>query len=160
MHPSGLNTRWGRINDALAAASTETGRREAQQTYDARVHAMSSQGPRDSLLNTWIRVHHAWFGDRVPAMPLTPASIRAVVGCLLVAKYRSIENYVSRAKDAHCEKFKWESWHELEQRRSTAAAKRGRGPSHQTAEIPFEDACEDEARTRVPRLTQNMWSNR
>jgi len=81
-----------------------------------------------------------WFGADVPVLPLTVESLRAVSAMLIRGNYRSVENYVSRIKDAHLENYEWTSRLAREQTRASKAAKRGRGPSHQAAELPLEQA--------------------
>eukprot|EP00972_Heterocapsa_arctica_P056186 8290624-Heterocapsa_arctica.AAC.1 len=50
---------------------------------------------------------------------------------LIRGGYRSVPNYLSRAKDAHCEYYEWPAWLAREHRRASAAGTRGIGTAHQ-----------------------------
>ena len=59
---------------------------------------------------------------------------------LIRGGYRSIPNFISAAKDEHTRGFEWHAPLAREQRRAGLAGKRGRGPSHQSAELPVDAA--------------------
>ena len=129
----------GNLDDAVKAASSHEGRVVSLSTYNDRVYAKTST--RDSTWRTWSKVHLAWFGPEVHLLPLNPDIIRSIVGSMVYAGYRSVENYVSRAKDQHmAEGHEWSTILSREQTRAGAVAKRGRGPGHQAAELPLQEA--------------------
>ena len=131
-----------RLNKAAASAAavSETSRRDAMAIYEERVHAPSTVGSRTSAWITWQKYHKLWFGtgpEAPPVLPLTPWSIAAVSAMMLAGNYRSIPNYISRAKDEHMRAWEWTSALAREQRRANAAGRRGMGPAHQSAELPL-----------------------
>ena len=69
--------------------------------------------------------------------PLCPESIKAVTAMLIQGGYRSVPNYLSRAKDAHCELYVWPAWLAREHRRASAAGTHGIGPAHQCQALPL-----------------------
>ena len=126
----------------LAAACDSASRVQAGATYDDRVYATSSKRSRASVWDTWCLFHGRWFGSgpgAPPILPLTPESVRCVMAMLISGGYRSAPNYLSRAKDGHMASHEWTSMLAREQRRANAAARRGQGPAHQSAELPVSD---------------------
>jgi len=91
--------------------------------------------------------HENWFkngmlpNDTVSVLPLTPDKIQAVASQMIHGGYRSVANYVSRAKDMHiAAEWPWTDSLAREARLANAAAKRGIGPAHQCQELPVEQA--------------------
>ena len=126
---------------ALEAASTEEGRQRALALYDSRTFAATTIKSRESTLRTWCRIHQQWFGVDVPVVPVDSSKLRAVVAALIVGRYRSCENYISRIKDHHIELgFPWSDLLAREYKRAVAAGQRGLGPAHQCLELELESA--------------------
>ena len=124
---------------ALAAGATDASRANALAVYNERTYAATTNKSRDSTLRTWYRIHESWFGRDIPVLPLDADKIRAVVASMIVARYRSAENYICRAKDHHIEMgYPWSELLSREQRRATAAAQRGLGPAHQCLEMKLD----------------------
>jgi len=126
---------------ALDAAGCGDAKDSALRAFRSRVFANSSTGTRASNLKTWIEFHTAWFGHDVPVFPLTVESIEAVSTMMVAGEYRSVENFVSRAKDRHLELG--HQWDLVLGRAASCANKsgrRGRGPAHQCAELPVLEA--------------------
>eukprot|EP00959_Pyramimonas_sp_CCMP1952_P409675 8585839-Pyramimonas_sp.AAC.1 len=126
----------------MAAAGSAATRTAAVAAYEDRVHTPSSASSRVSLWSTWCKFHTAWFAGSVliPVLPLTVESIKGVVSMMIRGGYRSAENYVSVAKDHHCEVYEWTTPLAREQKRANAAARRGIGLAHQCAELPIDEA--------------------
>ena len=132
----------GSRDQALKAADSEETRTDALSTYEKRVYAASVGSSGDALWATWCLLHRRWFGDHEgaqPVLPLTAIGIKSVVAMLIQGGYRSVPNYLSRAKDEHCAEHNWEAWLAREHKRATAAATRGLGPAHQCSELPLVD---------------------
>ena len=124
---------------ALEAASSNTQRIEALGDFEQDAYARSSLGPRATLLNTYVLFHDQWFGEQVPAFPLTPNKIACVAAMFKQGRYRSYANYLDRAKDRHIElRSPWTD--ELQRARKIAvrSVTRGIGPSRQTADLDVE----------------------
>ena len=137
----------GNIDRALSAGATEESKRVALETYRQRMYANTSQGPKGSQWNTWCMYHENWFKNGiatvqyVSVLPLTPDKIQAVASQMIHGGYRSVANYVSRAKDMHiAAEWPWTDSLAREARLANAAAKRGIGPAHQCQELPVEQA--------------------
>ena len=97
----------GNIDRALSEEATEESKRVALETYRQCMYANTSQGPKGSQWNTWRMYHENWFKNGiatvqyVSVLPLTPDKIQAVASQKIHGGYRSVANYVSRAKDMH-----------------------------------------------------------
>ena len=63
----------------------------------------------------------------VGPLPLRPESFMAVTAMLIHGGYGSVPNYLSRARDAHCELYDRPAWWAREHRRASAAGTRGIG---------------------------------
>ena len=111
----------------------------AISVYMSRVISSSAAAKGDSLWNTWIELHHKWFGagpGSLPVLPLTPESIQAVTAMLIHGGYRTIANFLSKAKDEHVgARHEWHPWLAREHKRAGSAGTRGIGPSHQCHEM-------------------------
>ena len=126
---------------ALLAAGDEDAKEQALKIARARVFANSSVGSRISTLKTWEEYHLTWFGHDTPAFPLSVEKIEAVTAMVIAGEYRSLENYMSRAKDRHLELgFQWDSVLGRAASCANKAGRRGRGPAHQSAELPVIEA--------------------
>ena len=90
--PSVKPTLRGELGLALDAAATLEGRKRAREEFDRDVHAATTLAPRCSLLRTWTRLHHAWYGDFVPIVPLTCEKITNVAAMFKQGRYRSFGN--------------------------------------------------------------------
>ena len=92
---------------ALGTSVTEDSKETTLEYFRRDMHAQSSDGPRQSLLKTWLAIHNAWFGfegegDGAPRpFPLSVFSLHAVGAVLKQGDYRSAANYYSRAKEEH-----------------------------------------------------------
>jgi len=76
-------------------------------------------------------IHERWFGtgaNAVPVLPLTPFLVQAVVAALIKGQYRSVPNFISRAKEEHTRNFQWVSIVGREARRVNRVGTRGLGP--------------------------------
>ena len=125
---------------AAALASAED-KEETVNSFEKKVFANSTHSTRASHLKTWCTCHQRWFGPSLPTCPLTVVSIQAIMAMLVKGGYRSADAYLSRAKDAHMEEHEWNTQLFRAQKRANAAAKRGRGPSHQAGEFPLDQAA-------------------
>ena len=126
---------------ALEAAVGDDTKDAAVRVFSSRRFANASATNRAASLKTWIEFHQAWFGHEVPVFPLTVASIEAVSTMLVAGDYRSVETFVSRAKDRHLElRYQWGSVLGRAAPCTNKAGRRGRGPAHQCAELPVLDA--------------------
>ena len=131
----------GSMDKALEAAATAESREEVVREFREREFAATSAGPRASNLRTWITLHQGFFGPDIPPFPLTPDKIKSVGALLCRGGYRSSENFFSRVKDRHLELgHDWNPLLAHAQTGANRAARRGRGPSHQCAELPIEEA--------------------
>jgi len=129
----------GSLAMALQACGSQQTRQDALEVYQSRTCAQSSHSAASFNWNTWCLIHERWYGtgvNAIPVLPLTPSSIQAVVAALIKGQYRSVPNFVSRAKEEHTRNFQWDSMVDREARRANRAGTRGLGPSHQTAELP------------------------
>ena len=73
--------------------------------------------------------------------PLTAEAIRCIVGMMLSGRYRSTENYISRARVVHSKGYEWTTQLGREALRAGRACRRGKGPTHRTAELPITECC-------------------
>ena len=106
------------------------------------VHARSSWGPRDSWLRTWCKMHHAWFGPGADAdvFPLTPVRIYAVAALFKAGRYRTMPNYMSRAKEEHISLgYDWDEHLTLAATKAVASTQRGIGPARQSGPLPLQE---------------------
>ena len=102
-------------------------------------HALSAQASQDSLDNTWRRLHRAWFGESSRPFPTNVSAIRAIAASMKFAKYRSFDNYASRAKRSHIEAWGvWTQDLELEVKDASRSVNRGKGPDRQSAPLQLE----------------------
>ena len=133
-----LSTR-GNLNTALAAASDVELRQRMLENYLLDKHALSAQASQDSLDNTWKRLHRAWFGESSRPFPTNVSAIRAIAASMKFAKYRSFDNYASRAKRSHIEAGGvWTQDLELEVKDASRSVNRGKGPDRQSAPLQLE----------------------
>ena len=120
---------------ALSATHSATNRVQAIEEYRRDKSAASAAGPRQSLTNTWVEFHTAWFKND-EWLPLTPLRIEAVAAVFEKGGCRSYPNYLSKAKETHINAgHVWSSALELEARKSSMSTLRGIGPPRQSA--PF-----------------------
>ena len=107
---------------------------EAMDSLRKDFFAASSRKPRDALLQTWCRFHKQWFGND-EIVPLTKESIEKVSCLFKLGGYKSYKNYLSRAKELHCEHgHAWTQSLQNIARRCTRSVLRGLGgPSRSEA---------------------------
>ena len=106
------------------------------------VHARSSVASQQSLLSTWTRLHVRWFGSNSTPFPTWPLAVRAIASQMKLACYRSIGNYLSRAKREHINAGG--TWNQLLERVGADCVKsvmRGLGPARQSAPFPLEQVA-------------------
>jgi len=86
-------------------------------------------------------MHDRWWGQAIPAWPLTPDNIFAVAALMKDAGYRSFPNYASAAKDTHIQMgYPWSHQLKLAITRATASTQRGIGAAHQCQELLLDEA--------------------
>ena len=79
-------------------------------------------------MSTWEFYHARWYGDNVPALPLTVGKIESVCAQLKSRGYSALPNYLSAAKDAHLAAgHPWSEFLDREVRRATRSGMRGIG---------------------------------
>ena len=118
---------------ASGAAGSQDSRDSALQDLRHDMHAQSAIGSRASLLSSWLRFHHLWFGLEVQPFPLTTFKIYAVGAMLKAGGYRSAPNFLSRAKEEHVVLgFVWTDELRLAIRKTSASVTRGIGPPRQS----------------------------
>ena len=98
--------------------------------------AKSNVGPASSLMKTWSRMHHRWFGEEVPVLPITREKLEAVASQMCSMRYRSFKNYLAAAKRAHVlepnnRNGDWPEALKAVGRECTRAVLRGIGPAKQ-----------------------------
>ena len=90
----------GDLDRAVSAASSCDNKQSALEKLVDDMYASTSKKPRDALLNTWVKLHTAWFGETgEPPFPLDEAKIVRVSALFKNGGYKSYKNYLSRAKD-------------------------------------------------------------
>ena len=82
-------------------------------------------------------MHRRWWGDSLPILPLTAASICAVAAQMKAGGYRSFTNYLDTMKSIHIQDYEWSAALALCRRRCLASTQRGIGPSRQSLELPI-----------------------
>ena len=98
--------------------------------------ANSARKSRQSLLATWVSLHSACCPD-TPTFPLLPESIEKVAAALKAGGYRSVRNYLSRAKDEHlAHGHHWDDLLARSSRLAVRACERGQGPP--SRQVPFD----------------------
>ena len=94
---------------------------------------------RRACWNSWSRFHKSWFGDVVPVLPLTTHKIMAVASMFRAGGYRSFDNYLSAARQAHIEDGgEFNDMLKLSAKRASRAVNRGIGPPKQSDTFDFE----------------------
>ena len=129
----------GSLDRALGAAISPSCRDQALADLERDVHAPSARGPQASYFRTWETLHYRWFGDDVPALPLTVEKIRCVSALLKGGGYRGAQNYYSRIKDAHVEAHPWNDQLARAITRYSRSVLRGIGPARQSAVWPVQE---------------------
>ena len=124
----------GNRAEARSAASTQNSKDRALRELEEDFFAKTADGPRESLLRTWVAFHKEWFGKEVPVFPLTPGKLAAVGAMFKQGGYRSFPNYLSRAKDAHIQAFEWTDQLVQASRKIQRSVLRGLGEGRQSAE--------------------------
>lgn len=99
-HPSVNPYARGRIGNALDIVRNPATKKTAVKKLRDAYFAASTVGPRDTLLKTFIRIAEA--ADLVP-FPLSIEICETVFGAMKEADYRSIPNYISRARQRQLE---------------------------------------------------------
>lgn len=89
------------VSRALQACSSEENKRASILALENDKVANSAKASRESLWNTWCRMHTAWFGLSIPVLPLTTEKIKCVAAMFKAGGYISFINYASRAKSEH-----------------------------------------------------------
>ena len=99
--------------------------------------APSSRSSARSLWVTWRLIHHAWFGEEVPPLPLTREKLLGAAAAFKAGRYRSYGAYASKAKEHHIlAGFDWSEALAMTIRKTTMSVTRGLGQSRQAA--PFD----------------------
>jgi len=85
-------------------------------------------------------MHVAWFGQKVPVLPLTPSKIRCIAAMFKAGQYSSVDNYLSRAKAEHIATYDthlvpWSVELSEEIRSSRRSVLRGLGASKQSQPV-------------------------
>lgn len=124
----------GNKNEAIAAASSFATKQEALRELEEDLYAKTAEGPRESLLKTWIQFHIEWFGKEVPVFPLTPGKLAAMGAMFKKGGYRSFPNYISRAKEEHVQWHEWTDQLAQASRKIQRSVPRGLGEGRQSAE--------------------------
>ena len=94
----------------------------------------NAYGPAESNLKTWLTYHVRWYGNSIPAFPMSCESMEAVAAQMKQDKYRSFQNYLSRAKYEHIRKgFVWDQLLDITGKSCTASLNRGIGAGKQSA---------------------------
>ena len=94
----------GSLAKALASGRPEA-REETMSRYQRDKFTAAGHVARQALWNTWERLRVNWFGASLAVLPLTVDSIAAVLSQLKAGGYRSVGNYVSRAKFQRLQAF-------------------------------------------------------
>jgi hypothetical protein len=129
----------GSLSLAVSAAADATSRQRVLDVYLRDKHARSAYAPQESLENTWRKLHKAWFGEGSEPFPTCVAAVRAIAASMKFAKYRSFDNYASRAKRAHIEAGGiWTQELELEVRDASRSVNRGKGPGRQSEPLQLD----------------------
>ena len=103
--PEVLGSTRASLQDALAAAATDDLRHQARLAFELSKSANSSRPTNISLWRTWQKLHAEWYGNGVPALPLTIDKIACVGSLFKAGRYVSYPNYASRAKAEHLAAF-------------------------------------------------------
>ena len=120
----------------LTTSDPSLHREELLEALNQGVYAKSTLDSQASLLNTWKRMHAAWFGTEEdhPPFPLSPSSIRAVASIMKDQKYRSWSNCLCRARREHVALGNvWSAELDMVARQCTRSVNRGIGPARQSA---------------------------
>jgi hypothetical protein len=141
-HPVVDYTPRGDSVGAHAAASSSASRASAMAALEAGMHAASSAGPRRSLLSTWISFHTEWFGVEVEPFPLTEDIVTSVAAMFKSGRYRSFQQYMSRAKEEHIRRgHVWTQVLDWVARQCSRSVTRGIGPARQSAGFSVADVA-------------------
>ena len=133
----------GSREDALNACSSDHARRDALIELETDEVARSAVKSRASNWRTWQEFHAEWFGAGSDPLPLTPLKLQAVLAMLKRGRYRSVGQFVSRAKDAHvAANYAWTDALERTRKRGARSALRGIGPARQSAELSLSKVWE------------------
>ena len=126
----------GDKREALDVADDPSRRAEAVTELQDYIHAATARGPRAQKLRTWKEISEA--AGHAERIRLTPDLIYDVVAALWKAEYRSIESYLSIARQEMTLQYGDVPAHiGLHLKRACRAAVRGRGPSRQASELPL-----------------------
>ena len=125
------------MEQALAVCNSVETKQIALDELEFDKVANSARAARASTWATWCRMHRAWFGDRLPVLPLTVQKIKAVAAMFKAGYYTSFANYASRAKAEHIEQFHahgivWSEELAVELKNSLRSIVRGKGPTKQS----------------------------
>ena len=119
--------------------SNDEAREDLFNELEADVSAKSSVSSLASLERTWTRLHREWFGSASQPFPTWPAALRAVAAQMERLKYRSFNNYLSRAKRLHIRAGAvWDQTLEAVGSECTKSVLRGIGPPRQSAELDLD----------------------
>lgn len=144
--PTFAPTRRASSDRLIQALSTSESVIDARRQLDRDKYARSSQGPRAALLRTWARIHESTAQmvqlPKAP-FPLREHGIETVLALLKAAGYRSVPNYLSRAKEEHVRLgAEWTRSLDDIARPASRSAQRGIGPARQSAPLDL-PALED-----------------
>ena len=86
---------------ALDVAADPARRAQALANLRRDKFAQSGVSARETWFTTWNKFHHALFGEDVHPMPLDQPRLEGIISLFKAASYRSVANYVQRAKSEH-----------------------------------------------------------
>jgi len=114
---------------------------EALNAYERDKHALTAQGPRAAIIETWTRMLRLWHGMPTPILPVEPKDVAHVGALFKKYNYRSFANYLSRVKEMHIAAgYQWTPQHALEATHGVRSVTRGQGPPRQSAPLPVPEA--------------------
>ena len=128
----------GSLKRALAAGMASK-RKKTMAALQRDEVAPSGVGPRKSRWSTWCKLHQNWFGASSPPLPLTPASIAAVMSQLKEGRYSAAADYMSTAKAMHLKHHEWSTRLARQHTVCVRSALRGMGPGQTCQEITLDD---------------------
>ena len=134
-HPELRRPKRGNKKAALAICRDAKQRRDARAELEAGFYAASAAQPRDALLRTFCELAEACGHE---PFPLTENVVADVAGALRKAGYRSVENYMSRAKAEHID-LGFSVTGKLERfiKKVDRSASRGLGDPNRAADFPL-----------------------
>ena len=137
-HPVVRASAGGRLDLALAAASTADSRAEALKELHEDMYAASGRNSRDSIWTTWCTIAQAW---RIAPLPLTAELVTKMCASFKKGQYRSPQQYVSRARLEHVRTTRRSPSPaaKLAIKDCLRSARRGIGPAALKDAIRFED---------------------